>query len=207
MGHVIRERAWTEIERRIVAGDLAGGAMLDEHELAADLDVEAPIIREALCRLERDGFVRPEEDGGFAVSPLSEIELREGYPVAILLEGLAVRSTDEFPADALDRLRAINDTLATDSGDAPAAALHDWEFHHELTSHCGNEQLLATLRPLKRMLLRYECTYMRDADFVARAVRQHGEIVDALEGGDREAAAALVENNFRTALPSILDRL
>jgi len=207
MGHMIRERAWTEIERRIVSGDLASGEALDEDALATDLEVDTPIIREALCRLERDGFVRPEADGGFAVSPLSEIELREGYPVAILLEGLAVRSTDAFPSESLARLRAINEAMAAEIADATVAATRDWEFHNELVSHCGNEQLLSTLRPLKRLLLRYECTFMRDEELVERAVRRHGEIVDALERGDREQAATLVENNFRESFPTIVNRL
>lgn len=207
MGHVTRERAWTEIERRIVSGDLAGGARVDETGLASDLDVETPVVREALCRLERDGFVRPEEGGSFIVSPLSEIEVREGYPIAILLEGLAVRTTPSFSPEAIARLREINETMAGESTDAMAAAMHDWQFHDELVSHCGNEQLLGTLRPLKRLLLRYECTYMEAEDFVSRSVRQHGEILDALERVDRDAAATLVENNFRDSLPGILDQL
>ena len=207
MGHQTRERAWNEIERRIVCGELASGAILDEDGLASDLDVDTPVVREALCRLERDGFVRPEADGSFAVAPLSEIEVREGYPVVILLEGLAVRTTQSFPPEAIARLREINDVMANESTDAMAAATHDWEFHEELVRHCGNEQLLSTLRPLKRLLLRYEYTYMSAGDFVSRSVQQHNEIIEAIERGDLDAAAALVEGNFRDSLPGILEQL
>jgi DNA-binding GntR family transcriptional regulator len=207
MGHVTRERAWTEIERRIVCGELVAGAQLDEQQLAGDLEVDAPVVREALCRLERDGFVRPEEDGAFAVAPMSEIEVREGYPVVILLEGLAVRSTPEFPEESIARLRAINAAMAEEGSDALAAATHDWEFHEELARHCGNEQLLSTLRPLKRLMLRYEYHYMSARDFVSRSVHQHDAIIEALELGDRERASALVEDNFRDSMPGILEQL
>jgi DNA-binding GntR family transcriptional regulator len=207
MGHQTRERAWSEIERRIVCGDLAGGTRIDERDLAHDLDVAPPAVREALCRLERDGFVRPETDGTFAVAPLTEVEVREGYPVAILLEGLAVRTTAAFPREAIARLREINGAMATESTDAMAAATHDWEFHEELVRHCGNEQLLGTLRPLKRLLLRYEYNYMSAEDFVSRSVQQHADIIDALERGQLDAAAAMVEGNFRDSLPGILDKL
>jgi DNA-binding GntR family transcriptional regulator len=207
MGHQTRERAWNEIERRIVCGELASGAVLDEDGLATDLGVETPVVREALCRLERDGFVRPEEDGAFAVAALSEIEVREGYPVVILLEGLAVRTTPSFPPEAISRLREINDVMANESNDAMAAATHDYEFHHELVRHCGNEQLLGTLRPLKRLLLRYEYNYMSAEDFVGRSVRQHAEIIERLESGDLDVAATLVEDNFRDSLPGILEQL
>ena len=207
MGHGTRERTWTEIERRIVCGEMEPGARLDEDVLADQLDVDAPVVREALCRLERDGFVRPEDGGAFAVAPLSEIELREGYPVVILLEGLAVRTTPEFPPEAVARLREINAAMAEESTDAMAAATHDWEFHEELVRHCENDQLISTLRPLKRLLLRYEYSYMSASEFVSRSVHQHEQIIRALERGDHEAASALVEDNFRDSLPGILDQL
>jgi DNA-binding GntR family transcriptional regulator len=207
MGHGTRERAWTEIERRIVCGELAAGTRIDENELAGDLEVDAPVVREALCRLERDGFVRPEDGGDFAVAPMSEIEVREGYPVVILLEGLAVRSTPEFPAESIARLRAINAAMTDEGSDALAAATHDWEFHEELVRHCGNDQLLSTLRPLKRLMLRYEYHYMSARDFVSRSVHQHDAIIEALEQGDRERASALVEDNFRDSMPGILEQL
>ena len=207
MGHGTRERTLTEIERRIVSGEMAGGHRLDEHQLAGELEVDPPVVREALCRLERDGFVRPEDNGTFAVAPLSELEVREGYPVAILLEGLAVRSTPAFPPDALARLREINAAMADERTDAVAAATHDWEFHEELVRHCGNEQLLSTLRPLKRLLLRYEYNYMSAEDFVNRSVHQHEQIIQALERGEREAASLMVEGNFKDSLPGILEQL
>jgi DNA-binding GntR family transcriptional regulator len=207
MGHGTRERTWTEIERRIVRGEMAAGARLDEEDLADQLEVDPPVVREALCRLERDGFVRPEEGGSFAVAPLSEIEVREGYPVVILLEGLAVRSTPDFPPEAVERLREINAAMAEERSDAMAAATHDYAFHEELVRHCGNDQLLSTLRPLKRLLLRYEYNYMAAEDFVSRSVHQHEEIIQALERGDRDAASTLVEDNFRDSLPGILEQL
>jgi DNA-binding GntR family transcriptional regulator len=207
MGHGTRERTWTEIERRIVCGEMAAGARLDEDELAVQLEVDPPVVREALCRLERDGFVRPEDEGSFAVAPLSEIEVREGYPVVILLEGLAVRTTPAFPPRAVERLRELNAAMAEERSDAMAAATHDYEFHEELVRHCANDQLLSTLRPLKRLLLRYEYNYMGAADFVSRSVHQHEQIIQALERGDRDAASSLVEDNFRDSLPGILEQL
>src|SRR3954469_13415129 len=154
MGHDSRDRACVEIGERIVTGRLPAGAVLHEGALAgggaAEVGGEAPAVREALCFLQRDGFVRDAGDGAFAVSELDEIELRETYPVALLLEGLAVRTTGVFPPEVLTRLREINADLERDGHDAAAAATHDFRFHEELVRHCANEQLLATLRPLKR---------------------------------------------------------
>ncbi|MEA2322319.1 MAG: hypothetical protein QOD81_2169 [Solirubrobacteraceae bacterium] len=206
MAHELRDRAWVEIGERIVTGRLAAGAVLDEAVLADEVGVDAPVVREALCFLQRDGFVRA-AGGGFAVSELDELELRETYPIALLLEGLAVRTTAAYPAEAIARLREVNDAMEREGHDPAAAATHDFTFHEELVRHCGNDQLLGTLRPLKRRLLRYELAYMAVPRNVGRSVSQHGAIVDALERDDRDAAAGAVEANFRDAMPRLLERL
>jgi DNA-binding GntR family transcriptional regulator len=206
VGHEDRERVWTEIEHRIVVGDLPGGAALDERALAADLDADAAVVREALTRLERDGFVQSDGASAFSVCELDEAELREAYPIALLLEGMAVRATT-YGDEIVARLRDCNAAMAASAADPSAAAHLDYAFHDELVAHCENEQLLATLRPLKRILLRYEHRYMADADAVRSSVVQHGLIVDAIERGDRDAAARAVEANFRQSLADALERL
>src|SRR3954454_15041397 len=145
MGHDSRDRACVEIGERIVTGRLPEGPELDGGGPAGEVGGVAPAVREALCFPQRDGFVRDAGDAAFAVSELDEIELRETYPVALLLEGLAVRTTPAFPADALERLHEINADMERDGQDAAAAATHDFRFHEELARNCANEQLLATL--------------------------------------------------------------
>lgn len=199
-----RDIARDAIERRITAGELEGGRRLDEERLAADLGVDRGTVREALACLVRDGLAEAEEDG-FAVAPLDEAWLREAYPIALLLEGLAVRSSVPIGGDILGRLRAINDELR-DLGpaDARLAAHRDFDFHDELIRACGNERLLATVRPMKQMLVRYECLLMADAGRPEASAAMHDEIIDLLERGDHERAAQVVEDNFRRALPGLL---
>jgi DNA-binding GntR family transcriptional regulator len=72
---------------------------------------------------------------------------------------------------------------------------------------CGNEHLLETVRPMKRQLIRYERSYMGDAAVLRRSAAMHDEIVDHLARGDHESAAIVVEENFRSALPSLLGHL
>jgi DNA-binding GntR family transcriptional regulator len=205
--HDARQTACTILEERIVRGELEQGRRLDERSLAGELQTDQRVVREALACLERDNLTRAEEDGTFSVTPLNEVELRELYPVALLLEGLAVRSAPAFPAEQLAELRTINERMRAGADDAMAAATCDWRFHEELVRGCGNEQLLDTLRPLKRQLLRYEFAYMDDPASVETSVAQHAQIVAALERDDRDAAAVLVEDNWRNSLPGLLTRL
>ena len=121
--------------------------------------------------------------------------------------GLAVRTAPDHPPAKIARMRDINAAMSGQVGDPMAAATRDYEFHEVLCGDCGNEQLLGTLRPLKRMLLRYEYAYMGEGRNVARSVARHDEIADALEESDRETAAWLVEVNFREALPELISQV
>jgi DNA-binding GntR family transcriptional regulator len=207
MGAQPRDVACEAIERRITVGELPVGERLDEEHLAGELGVDRGTIREALACLVRDGLARAAGDG-FAVAPLDEGWLREAYPIALLLEGLAVRSAPRFDAGVLDRLREINAELrALGPADARLAAERDFDFHDVLVAHCANERLIATVRPMKRMLVRYECAAMAEDGVPGSSARMHDVIIERLQAGDQDGAAHAVEENYRKAFPAILARV
>jgi hypothetical protein len=129
-------------------------------------------------------------------------EARELYPLAVLLESIAVRQSPPFSVAALDALQEANERMRT-ALDAAAASLADDDFHTLLTTECGNERLLAALRPVKRALLRYEQLYMLDPVRVARSVSQHDAVIEALRHGDHARAAQRVRENLTGGLPDL----
>jgi DNA-binding GntR family transcriptional regulator len=207
MDQEIRDITMLEVGRRIVSGELAPGTRLDEEALALQLGTTTETVHDALVFLRRDGFVSDVAGGGFAVSELDEADLREIYPVALLLEGLAVRTAPPYPPEVISRLRAINDDMRRDAADPAASARHDHAFHDELVRRCGNDQLMTVVRPLKRTLLRYELAYMSERRNVGESTRQHDGIIAALEQHDHETAAAGIEANFRDTMPRLIERL
>ena len=63
------------------------------------------------------------------------------------------------------------------------------------------------VRPLRQALIEYERVYFSTPERRARSAAQHGAIVDALAAGDQQGAAALVRDNFTTALPELTAEL
>ena len=207
MGAQPRDVACEAIQRRITVGELPAGDELDEQRLADDLGVDRGTVREALACLVRDGLAQAEGDG-FVVAPLDEAWLREAYPIALLLEGLAVRSAPRFDDAALGRLRAINAELRElGPRDPRLAAERDFDFHDALVAQCENERLLTTVRPMKRMLVRYEVASMAAPGWPAISAALHDRIIELLAAGDHDGAARAVEENYRRAFPGILARV
>ena len=135
-----------------------------------------------------------------APSGLAVAEARELFPLAVVLESLAIRQSPRFGPAALNALRWANERFRRAERDPAAASAADDDFHAALIEPCGNEPLRAALRPVKRALLRYEHVYMLDPERIARSAEQHDGIVAALARGDHAEAAQRLRHNLTGGL-------
>jgi DNA-binding GntR family transcriptional regulator len=134
---------------------------------------------------------------------LDPAELRELIPSLLILEGVAVRESAPFDAEAIAALRAANRRMLDSADDPTAAALADDEFHRRLTGGCKNARLLEVVDVVRKALLSYERLYMLSPERLARSAGEHEAIVTALESGDNALAADRVRANFTSGLPML----
>ena len=134
---------------------------------------------------------------------LDPAELRELIPSVLILEGVAVRESPRFDAQAIAELRAANERIRDAAGDASAAAQADDDFHRRLTAACENQRLLEVVELVRHALMRYERLYMLSPERLARSVAEHEAIVQALEAGDNALAAERLRENFTSGLPDL----
>jgi len=195
------------LDTRRLIGVLGPGQSLDVATIAERVGVTESAAAQALAMLERDGLIERGGDGTFRSASLAIVEARRLYPSVVVLESLAVRQSPPFGPAVLAEMRAANDRLRAAVDDPAAASAADDDFHRALTAGCGNEHLLAALRPIRRALLRYEHVYLRDAARINRSVEQHEAIVAALERGDQAEASQRVRANLAGGLRDLTDAL
>ena len=196
----------TASHAKLFAALLGDAGTATPAEVAGRAGVSAEAAAETLSALAREGLLEPMPGGGYRASRLDSREVRELYPAVLVLEAVAVRDAPPFDAAAIERLSEANAGLVA-ARDAAAAARADDEFHRRLTEHCGNSRLLDVVRPLRQALMDYERVYFSTPERRARSVAQHAAIADALAAGDQGRAAALVRDNFTTALPELTAEL
>ncbi|MFL6561990.1 MAG: GntR family transcriptional regulator [Bacillus sp. (in: firmicutes)] len=95
----IREHAFIYLKEMILEGELKAGDRLIERDLAGKLGISRTPIREALFRLESQGFVKTVPRKGVVVSNISENEVIEVFTILASLEVLAVK----LAAQRMDR--------------------------------------------------------------------------------------------------------
>ena len=128
----------------IVHGDLELGQQLSERQLADELGVSKPPVREALAQLQSEGLVRIYPHRGAFVFTLSAREVAQHCEFRSTLESAALRlALGRNPETVAAALTPIVDEMAAAQrrGDQRAYLDLDTRYHAIFFEHCGNSYL------------------------------------------------------------------
>jgi DNA-binding GntR family transcriptional regulator len=207
----------SDLQQRVLSGAIPSGARLRQNALAAEFGVSRTPIREALRKLQAAGFVDLQPHRGALVRGLSPREIRDAYEVRAELEALAAElAAARLRHDQLDRLyeaqaqfaEGLAETVAAreagaDDGDRQSLV---WgrandQFHQVIQDAAGNDVLVATLTHLHRSFPRdlSKLVLAESTPLLRANVREHEEIIAALERRDGAEARDLMRRHVRHA--------
>ena len=194
--HSLTTLVQRELERRILAGELAPGDKLNEEDIAGSLNVSRGPVREAFRALESAGLVRMEKNRGVFVRQVSIAEADEIYEVRAGLDELIGRlAAERIRPPQLSELRELLKKMqqAARARDVEAYYPLNVRFHDRLAELTGNATLLCAYRRLVNELHLYRKeTLARGPDSFPISTREHAEIVDALARKDCDRAGKLL---------------
>jgi DNA-binding GntR family transcriptional regulator len=195
------EKAYAALRDVITRMDLYGSRAeirLDERQLASDLGVSRTPVREALAQLEREGFLRSIPRRGIYVVRKTRAEVIELITAWAALESMAARLVTQNASD--DEIAGLRRMFATFEDGAVAAKLDEYSevnigFHQAIIRMSRNRVLIDLAENLfthMRMIRRKTIGEMDRAD---RSIRDHIDIIEALEARDTNRAEELVRNH------------
>ena len=195
----------------IVLGSLPPGSRIVETEIAEQLGVSRTPVREALQRLQQQGFVAGSpgaQQSRLTVTPLTREDVRELLDIVGALEGVGARRSAELLDDArrelVKELRALNQEFARAGRASPAdhGQLYqvDERLHRRLVEAGVGPRLLALHDAVKPQAERYIRMYINLLTRDTKAsVDEHEAIIDAVEQGRAGEAQDAVQTNWRHA--------
>lgn len=203
-------RAYQELRRIIVWGQLPPGSRISERIVADRLGLSRTPVRSALHRLEQEGFVASvgrDRERRLIVAPLTMDDGKEVYAIVGHLEGLAARTAASLPParrkEIVAKLRAVNGALeeqARRGGDAAHFFDLDIEFHRSYVEGVVGPRLLTLHRAIKPQTDRYSRLYVSVLlGQVSTSVREHEAITKSIARGDPDAAQRAAEMNWYNA--------
>lgn len=188
---VIKPRPYDMIRQAIRTGEFQPNQPLTETALAEWCGVSRTPIREALTRLQYDGLVERTEYGPVVRSRSLE-EIFNIYEVRIDLEATAARAAAQRRTDRdLFVLRAALERYErADVKPHPAVVASALDFHEAIWKAARNDTLYEVLMQLVMQVPRHPSEAMSSAELRERTHAQHRSLLEAIEAGDADRAAA-----------------
>ena len=196
------DRAYQQIRRRIIEGQLEAGMPLDQEAIALELQLSTTPLREALNRLESEGLVVYRAHRRTVVAPLTMEALQEIYAVRVALDPLAAGLAAEAASDAeIDYIVALAsrtpEQIAVD-------ALHgNRRLHRAIYASCGNAVLIRILDMLWDRSDRYRLMTLNAEGTIALAHDEHLAIALAIRDRNRERATELMRHHVASSFERI----
>lgn len=202
---------YEQLRAAIVNGELGPDTRLLQQQLAASLGVSRTPLREALLRLERDGFLYSLPNRGMFVRGLTLHDIEELYQLREVLEPVAARLACEA-ADAVDvaRVKAIQRDHEQRYPQSDDGAFHgNFSLHTSLIHSCPNRRMAQQLRDIwdqnaAFLIFRY---YTRSVGATRDMVREHRAIVEAFAAGDSTQVETLLRTHIGRASGALRQRL
>lgn len=213
--------AYCRLRELIVTGRLAPGSRIIETSVANRLGVSRTPVRAALQRLQQEGYVivtSPGQQSRMAVAPLTQEDAIELFGMVSAVEGLAAHGAALKPestrAAVVRELRAVNAELLEASAtgrDVNRVFTLDEKFHRQVVVAGAGPRLLTLHDSFKPQSERYGRIYSSALiDEMATSVKEHEDVVRAIEVGDGEAAEIAMRRNWSNAsqrLAAVIDSL
>ena len=197
----LKNRIYVRLKEAICSVNIYAEEMepkLDERKLSEALGVSRTPIREALARLEQEGFIRTVPRKGAFIIRKTKTEILEMITVWAALESMAARLITEHASD--EEVSTLRRMFAKFEGGQVKARIDEYSatnisFHQALLqlSRCTLLERLAENLFVHMRSIRMQT--IGDRDRASQSIIDHMNIIEALESRDTELAERLVREH------------
>jgi DNA-binding GntR family transcriptional regulator len=204
------DRVAEELRRSLFEGERQPGTPLREVALSNALGVSRSTVREALGVLVAEGLADRVPNRGTQVRRLDPAQVTDVCRARVVAETAGVRRWAEAPEDSRQGVRAAfaaySDLRGSDCSTAEFTAAH-LEIHRAFAALTGSRRLVAFVDSLHAEVRLALAEVDRARGNTAEQVHSHALLLDLLESGDLDAAAAELTAHLAEAEESMIDEV
>ncbi|WP_297963630.1 GntR family transcriptional regulator [uncultured Anaerovibrio sp.] len=206
----LREVVCETLRDAIRKGKLKPGERLMEIQLAEDLGVSRTPVREAIRKLELEGYVIMMPRRGTYVANLSIRDVNEVFEIRTSLDSLASGlAAERITDEELERLQRLLVAIGgyIEENDMDKIVECDMEFHDLLYQASRNSRLVGIIFNLREQLTRFRSTSMSFPGRLKATLEEHRRIVEAIAQGDVAEARAAAEYHMEKSEQTLLESM
>lgn len=204
------DRAYSQIRRMILAGQLVPGEQIREEQLADVCGVSRTPVRDALRRLEAESLISRNESQRSFVAEWSLEDIAEAFQLRALLEGRAAkRAAVRITAEQMRVLKACNRRIeAAITGGTPhigAFLENNRIFHATIMEAAASVRLTNILASIVEQPVVLRTAQQYDRENLIRSHSEHQELVAAFERRDGDWAESVMAAHIHRAFHAYAD--
>ena len=207
---VLHQAVAVRLRQRIVEGQLAPGAKLNERELSESLQVSRTPLREAIKMLAAEGLVELLPNRGAVVVQMSAQDVADTFELIAGLEGQSGELAAERIGEAqLVEIRALHFEMRAAFTRRDLATYYRLNalIHGHINAAAGNRVLTQTWANVNARLqaLRFRSNF--DEAKWKRAMKEHDRMVELLAARDAAALRALMVTHLLHKRDAVLESM
>ncbi len=205
----LREEVYERLRSHMNEGRLRPGSYLDLNALAEEIGISRTPLRDALLRLESEGFVEILNRRGVRVAKLTLRVIRDIYELLGGLESTVLRSVaGRLTAETVARLRELNEEMerALDVSDFARFYDANLAFHDTYLALSDNAELARHVHILKQRLYDFPRLQGFVPEWERVSTQEHAALIGLIEEGKVAEAADLLRDvhwSYRVQEPFI----
>jgi len=200
------DRVYEALKDDIFEFRLIPGDKFSEGDVGTRLDASRTPVREALYRLQREGFVEVLFRSGWQVKPFDFQQVEELYDLRITLERAAMHKICQQPEipQTVRTLTAIwNPDHPSERAVGSTVRALDESFHCDLVATAGNREMTRIHREITdRLRIIRRLDFTRD-DRIDATYREHAQILEAIRSGHAIDAADRLTSHIRISQKAV----
>ena len=198
----IAERIYQDLRQLIFDFQLLPGERFSEKAIAEKMQASRTPVREALYRLERDGYVLVHFRSGWQVRPFDFQYFENLYEVRTLLETEAVKrlcAHSKIEEVLKDLIKAWCCPESERESQDQVVAQMDEDFHFMLVEQAGNPQLARVHRDICEKLRIIRRLDFTQPNRITATYQEHNEILQFILQKQEAAAVGLLSQHIEAS--------
>lgn len=192
----LREQVYTYLRNSMNSGRLKPGSMFNTSRLSKELGISKTPLKEALIKLELQGFVTIVPRRGMIVNQLTKNDIKNMYEILGLLEANALLSVfDQLGERHIKRMKLSNleQEQAIEAGDYNRYYRLNIDFHDIFLDLSTNGMFKKLAYPLKQRLYDFpRRNYLKEWEEIN--LEEHRQFIACVEKNDPHGAKDIWQN-------------